>query len=160
MHTHQPSPVTPNVAQSRSIFERILVPIDFSMASQRALGAALELRRQYGSRVCVFHVSESSTHDEFLGGLGGAKQGKGEAEGRLHRFLENVAPGAAGELEIRTQVGAEIEAAIAEEAQAFRATLVVLPETRTTFGRSRSEKAVRKLAVPALVIPDDGAPSS
>jgi nucleotide-binding universal stress UspA family protein len=157
MQTHQPRNASPAVVQSRSMFERIFVPIDLTMASQRALGAALELKRQFGSRICVFHVSESSTHDEFLGGLGGAKQGKGEAEGRLERFLENVAPGIASELEIRTRVGDEIDEAIDREASNFQATLVILPETRSSFGRSRSEKAVRKLSVPALVIPSEDA---
>ncbi|NVL83849.1 universal stress protein, partial [Escherichia coli] len=37
-------------------FERILVPIDFSEPSERALSAAIELARTFGARLALLHV--------------------------------------------------------------------------------------------------------
>lgn len=149
-----PPAMEPNVAQAKTIFARVFVPIDYTMASHRALGVALELQRTLGSAVCVYHDSESSTHDEFLGGLGGAKQGKGEAEGRMHRFLDNVAPGAGRNLEVRTRVGEEIDEGIRREARDWGATLIVLPESQHKgLLRSRAEKIQRELGIPTLLLP-------
>src|SRR5205807_3371311 len=78
-------------------FRRILVPIDFTGASKRALATALELQRRFGSEVCLFHMTELGANDEFLAGVGGTKatgtELVNEAVGRLQRFVENIFPG-------------------------------------------------------------------
>src|SRR5262245_41744941 len=87
------------VALGSGVFDRIFVPIDFSTASHLALGAALELHRTHGSTLCLFHAAQSDGSDEWLAGIGSpAASGDWvkESEGRLRRFLENVAPSVAG----------------------------------------------------------------
>jgi len=45
--------------------EKILVPVDGSAASQKALAQALDLARRYGSEVVVFHVFIESDIDIY-----------------------------------------------------------------------------------------------
>lgn len=145
------------VARAPHVFDRVLVPVDFTMASHRAVGLALELRRMHGSAVCLFHAAESTGGDEFLGGIGSPAVGGdwvAESKGRLLRFLDNVAPGRAEGIEIRARVGMPASM-LAAEARAWRPTLVVAAirfEPRFPF-RSPAERLVRRLRVPVLLVP-------
>ena len=83
------SPTRP-LPEREELFARVFVPVDDTTASHRAVGAALELKRAFGSRVCVFQLAEEGGADEFLGGLGDPRtRGSSStiARGRLHRFI-------------------------------------------------------------------------
>jgi nucleotide-binding universal stress UspA family protein len=147
-----------SVALGGGVFDRIFVPIDFSIASHLALGAALELHRTHGSTLCLFHAAESDGSDEWLAGIGSPAAGgdwvkKGEA--RLRRFLENVAPSVAGSdrIEVMAAVGEPLRW-IRAAAHEWKATLIIAPASaHADLFRSSAEKLVRDTDIPTLVLP-------
>ncbi len=147
----------PTIATAKTIFDRIFVPVDYSMDSHRAVGAALELHRSLGSAVCLFHCTESEGTSEFLGGLGSpAVMGDwpARAEQRLRRFLENVAPDCDSGIELRTRIGGETVRLVHEEAHAWGASLIIVSaEVRARLFRSKAERLIHDYDVPMLVIP-------
>jgi nucleotide-binding universal stress UspA family protein len=49
--------------------ETILIPVDFSSCTQKALGRALDIAEEYNSRICLLHVYKNPfqfTFDLFL----------------------------------------------------------------------------------------------
>ena len=83
------------LADARTIFARLFVPVDFTMSSHRALGVALELKRAFGSQVCLFQLASESGGDEFLAGLGDPSSPADLIDGardQLQRLVQNVAP--------------------------------------------------------------------
>lgn len=144
------------VADATTIFRRVLVPVDYTMDSHRAVGVALALRRQYGSVVCVFHTAESAGSDDWLGGIGSPSVGGdwvAEAEARLRRFLLNVAPAEAEGIEVRARMGASAHT-LPKVVDDWEATLVVAAAAlHRRFFRSAAERLVRDLDVPILIIP-------
>ena len=152
--------VEEHVARGSSVLDRILVPIDFTMDSHRALGVALEMMRTHGSSVCVFHAAESAGSDDWLGGIGSPSVGGdwvSEAEGRLRRFLENVAPGSSSRVEVMAKCGLPVQT-MRRAAQEWGASLIVAPAgVHARFFRSPAERLVHDSGVPVLVIPIDEA---
>jgi nucleotide-binding universal stress UspA family protein len=152
----QPATEVPSF-DARSVFERVLVPVDFSEGARRALATALELRRRFGSEVHLFRLTESSENDQFLAGTGAAAFSPQElveaAEARLCRFVENVFPGRSGEVVPHAQVGADVVHAIARSARHIGTTLVLLAEEpKQTLFRSQIEKIVQELDSAVLLI--------
>jgi nucleotide-binding universal stress UspA family protein len=139
-----------------TLFERVFVPIDFTMESHRALAVALELRRAHGSALCVFHAAESTGSDDWLAGIGSPSVGGDwvtEAKERLRRFLTNVVPGAGEGIEVRSCLGSPVRM-LCEQAHLWRATLVVATASlHARIFRSPAEKLLRELALPVLIIP-------
>ena len=149
--------IDPVVSQAKDIFARVFVPVDFSQSSHQAVGIALALKRAFGSQVCLFQLAEEGGADEFLGGLGD-RETPGDlvrnAKGRLHRFIENIAPGYADSVEVRACADVKPMEDIRDEARRWDATLVV---AATTFGgglfRSPAEKLVHGFDIPVMLIP-------
>jgi nucleotide-binding universal stress UspA family protein len=135
---------------AKALFARILVPVDFSEGSRRALATALELRKRFGSEVHLFRLTESSPNDQFLAGTGASSIAPAElvedAKARLLRFVENVLPGQSGEVIVHAQVGADVVHGIARSAKHTGTTLVLLAEEpKETMFRSQVEKLVQAL---------------
>ena len=148
--------VESTVAGAKSIFERVFVPVDLTPSSHQALGVALEFKRAFGSRVCVFQLAEEGGADEFLGGLGAPTFTSDlvrNAMGRLHRFLENVAPAFADDVEVRARAELKPTEDIQAEARRWGATLVVVAARFEGLLRSPAEKLVHKFDIPVLLIP-------
>jgi nucleotide-binding universal stress UspA family protein len=147
------------LSAGKSILDRILVAVDFSECSQRALGLALELQRFHGSRVCLFHSGESDVSDDWLGGIGNPSvrgEPRWESKARLRRFVENVTPDARDRLEIRAAVGSPVRT-IPEEVRAWRATLVIVAASvHRAFLASPAEQLVHRMGVPTLILPLEG----
>ncbi len=149
----------PLLAEGRSIFRRIFVPIDYTPDSQRALGAALELQRLYGSAIRLFHIQHGDGMDDFLGGLGslaGYGDWVDEARGRLRRYVENVAPNALPHVELHAGVGGESDRAtlLRAEAAEWDTTLMIVTEHQhSTLFRSVAEKVIRGMGCAVLVLP-------
>jgi nucleotide-binding universal stress UspA family protein len=145
------------VEQARTIFERIFVPVDYSIDSHRAVGAALELQRTLGSSVCLFHAAESEGTTEWLGGLGSSVvfgDWVASAEQRLRRFVENVAPESEGQIDLRARMGGETIRLVHEEAHRWGATLIIASaNVRTRYFRSTGERLIHDYDLPMLVIP-------
>lgn len=146
-------------APPTSLLERILVPVDFSMASHRAVEVALELRRLASSTVCLFHLAQSDTTFDFLGGIGSPAVGGdwvAETEERLQRFITNIAAPDRDRIEVRAAVGGDLGTGLRAEATRWGATLVVASaDIHAKLFRSPAERLVRTLAMPILVIPAD-----
>lgn len=158
--------VTENETRGRGanpIFARLFVPIDFTIACHRAFGVALELKRAFGSTVCLFHLTMSHTTDEFLGGLGnpaGPADLLARAELRLRDFVENVAPEYVDAIELRTGLEMTPIADIQHEARRWRATLVIATaEFKAGLYRSPAEKLVHRSDIPLLLIPTTPGPT-
>jgi nucleotide-binding universal stress UspA family protein len=135
---------------AETTFGRILVPVDFSAGSRRALGAALVLRRALGSEVHLFNLAELGQNDQFLAGTGGNAIAPGQliedTKGRMMRFVDNVFPGHAGEVTVHARMGVDVVQGIERIAKDIGATLVLLGATqKQSFFRTDIEKVARDL---------------
>lgn len=157
--TAQPGPLTSQpIAESKELFSRLFVPVDFTMSSHRALGAAIELKRVFGSTVCLFNLAEDTGGDDFLGGLGDPRAPTDlvlDAEERLRRFLENVAPDVGtDDIEVRACADARPLDDLRRQAQRWRATLVIASaDFQGGLFRSPAEKLVHNFFIPVLLLP-------
>lgn len=140
--------------------QRILVPIDFSRESAKAVRYAVSLARQFDSSITLVHVVEPSYGPAELGGTHAArpateKQRAAQAKSKLgvlgHRIL---GPCRIVETVIRSGL-AFFE--ITEAAKALRADLIIIGThgfssvTRAVMG-STAEKVVRHAPCPVLVV--------
>ncbi len=148
--------VDPFVASAKTLFDRLFVPVDYTMDSHRAVGAALALQQTLGSSVCLFHATQSDITDEWLGGIGSPavlSDPVMNAEQRLRRFVENVAIDTTPQIETRARIGDTIRL-VREEARVWGATLIIVSaEVRARLFRSTAEKLIHSFDVPMLVIP-------
>jgi nucleotide-binding universal stress UspA family protein len=135
---------------AETTFKRLLVPVDFSAGSRRALGAALVLRRSLGSEVHLFNLAELGENDEYLACTGANSVTPGElvedTKARLRRFVDNVFPGQAAEVTVHARMGVDVVHGIERIANDLGATLVLLgARQRESLFRTDIEKVVRDL---------------
>jgi nucleotide-binding universal stress UspA family protein len=137
-------------------FDRILVPVDFSAASRRALATALVLQDCMRSEVHLFHHAEQGSNAEFLAGSGAtvAYDGMGkDAEDRLRRFVDNVFPGRSAGVVVHAHGGTGLVEDVEAMAREVGATLVLLSGgSRHGFFRSRIERIARDLDAAVIVL--------
>ncbi|TQV62439.1 MAG: universal stress protein [Halothiobacillaceae bacterium] len=145
------------------MFKRILVAVDGSETSMRALAKAIELTRAHGSHLMLVHVVEEvflNVGEEIVDprALWSAMTAGGEKV--LERMLEQVhAAGMEAEsrmIELR-DMGETIAGSILREAEAWQADLIVAG----THGRrgwrrillgSTAEEVARMATMPVLLI--------
>ena len=157
----RPAPARPRAPASvaGAMFDRILVPIDFSAASRRALATALLMQDRLGSHVDLFHLAEQGANAAFLAGSGAditASDVADDARGRLTRFVDNVFPGRAAGVRIHVEVGADLIGAVERAVREARATLVLLATgSRHALLRNRVEKIVRKVDAAVMLLPPE-----
>jgi len=142
---------------ARGLFDRLLVPVDFSEGSRRALATALELKRQFHSEVHLFTLTEASENDQFLAGTGASALSPQDlvdaAKGRLGRFVDNIFPGCSGDVIVHAKVGVDVLHGICREAKGEATTLVILAqEPKQTILRTQVEKLVRELGSAILIV--------
>ena len=75
------------------------------------------------------------------------------AEGRLRRFMENIAPADADSVEVRACADVKPIEDMRDEARRWGATLVVAATTFEGLFRSPAEKLVHGFDIPVLLIP-------
>jgi nucleotide-binding universal stress UspA family protein len=140
------------------LFARILVPIDFSAASRRALLFALDLRRRFGGQVYLVNVTGPSDGDDFLGGLGAhwwSSDLTQEADDDLHRFVEHVAPGEAAIVACDIELEGDVARAVADAVERYGATVVLVTKNgkkRPLLLRSRTERIAAKVCCAVMTI--------
>ena len=147
---------TDPIDQAKELFARVFVPVDFTPSSHLAVGAALELKRVFGSEVCIFQLVEDTGGDEFLAGLGDPSSPGDLVRGaheRLHRFVENIAPGYGDKVEVRACADVKPMEDIRDQAHVWGATLVVAATTFKGLFRSAAEKLVHGFDIPVFLIP-------
>jgi len=152
--------------ETDSTFARILVPFDFSAGAQRALAAALAMKRSFGSKIHLFHMATPGNDARIIRGVGGAEAHVGdlalETESRLLRFVERLFPEHGGEIAVHAGIGADLVQGIERAAADARATLVLLSaRQKQTVFRTQVEKVVRSLDCAVMIVcaPRAGAPS-
>jgi nucleotide-binding universal stress UspA family protein len=160
------SATEPFAFDGASVFVRILVPVDFTEGSRRALATALELRKRFGSEVHLFRMATASENDQFLAGTGAdglsPQRLVEDAEARLKRFVDNVFPGQSGEVIVHAKVGEDVVHGVARGAKTIGTTLVLLAdEPKQAIFRTQVEKLVKEVdgAVMILRAPRDVAKS-
>lgn len=156
MHEHATQSTEPDPQHAARIFDRVLVPVDFSLESQVAIDMALELKRRFGSEVCLFNLTTLGTNDDFRRGLGdGYTTTDLEREGkeRLRILIDTLSPGASGDVGVQVYVGEDVARWVHDVAISWPATLVVLAAhpSHTVF-RSLTEKIMRALKIPLLIL--------
>ena len=156
-----PSGHTPRT-DSEPLFRNILVPIDFSEASLRALSEALVLAQQSGGRLRLLHVLEGFPYETVYSGARAFRliHDFRAHVARVNRELRSLIPADAlnwTEIDVATVSGL-VHDAIVATASDQRADLVVLGLPR----RSRMEEFVvgstvhrvlRRAASPVLLVP-------
>lgn len=145
------------------MYQQIIVPIDGSETSNRALATAIQLARESGGRVRLVHVVEElaylTGYDQF-GGYGGDLL-KIMRETGANILAKGVAAaqaqGVAAEQVLFDNLGERLAEVVAEEARRWPADLIVVgTHGRRGVGRilmgSGAEHIVRMAPVPVLVI--------
>jgi nucleotide-binding universal stress UspA family protein len=136
------------------VFERILVPIDFSAESRRALITACETRKQFDSVIHVF-VQTNFEPSSALRGLG-IEFGKEDAVASARRCLDYLGQSICNGMHClieNASFGDDVVKGVVDAASKTHATLVImgLHQNHTLF-RSRAEKIMRLLDIPVLLI--------
>lgn len=146
------------------MFKRILVPLDGSPTSNKALVAALELARERGSLVRLVHSVDDYiyfTGYEYAGDVLKYTRGYGE---KVLKDGSDIAASAGVPVEVRLleSRGQRLGDEIAEQAREFGADLVVVgTHGRRGVGRallgSGAEQVIRVAPCPVLVVRSDAA---
>jgi nucleotide-binding universal stress UspA family protein len=145
------------LAAPDTTFHRILVPVDFSVESRRALSAALALNEGLGSEVHAFHLAEPGANDEFLAGTGAAPVTPSElveaARDRLRRYVDDFFPAQAARVAIHAHFGGDVVRGIERAAREIGASLVLMAgRPRQSLLRTHMEKITRDLDGAVLVL--------
>lgn len=146
------------------MYKRILVPVDGSPTSGKALATALQLARESGGRLRIVHAFDELA---FLSGLeydnGVLRAARAEADQVLTAAQESVAAaGVSADARLLETRGRRLGDAVADEARAFEADLVVVgTHGRRGVGRvllgSGAEQVIRTAPVPVLAVRDSQA---
>jgi nucleotide-binding universal stress UspA family protein len=145
------------VAVAGQTFARILVPIDFSPSSRRALATALLLQDHLRSEVHLLHLAETGDNDEFLAGVGGGNVPPGElaadARDRLRRFVEHLFPGRVAGIVTHAQTGTTVAQAIEKATAEIHPTLVLLcGSPHRSLLRTHVERIMRNIHAQVTVL--------
>jgi universal stress protein A len=135
----------------------VLVPVDFSEMSRKALLYAVSFAKQFGAKIVLLHVVEPlPAPPEVVYLETGAinTEARKGAEKQLSVWRQAVAAGASVTTKIRTGVAYR---EIVEAAKAAKADLIVLSTHGRTglahlFMGSTAERVVREATCPVLVV--------
>jgi nucleotide-binding universal stress UspA family protein len=146
-----------------SHYKRILVPVDGSETSNKALVQALQLARDGGAQVRLIHAVDELSYlsgYEYSGDM--VRIAREHGVDLLDQGLAMAkAAGVAADIKLIEFPGQRLGQVVADEAREWQADLVVLG-THGRRGMSRlmlgsgAEQIIRLSAVPVLVVP--GAP--
>jgi nucleotide-binding universal stress UspA family protein len=111
--------------EEEAVFERVLLAVDESPYSRRAIPAAVDIAKKSGGEVVVFHVRE---HTSYSGVEGSWEL---ESKERAHSLVEDVkreveAAGVTARAEVRRRLGGRVPHAILDAADEHEADLIVM----------------------------------
>lgn len=145
------------------MYKRIIVPVDASPTSNRALATAIQLATTFGARLRLVHVVEEmaylSGYDQYGGYSGELIKVMRETGARI--LEEGVATARAAGLEADSMLfdkfGERLAEKVADSAKLWGADLIVLgTHGRRGVGRlvmgSGAEQIIRIAPVPVLVV--------
>jgi universal stress protein A len=148
-------------AQSKSellAFQKILVPFDFSSASDKAFRYALHFGQHFGAQLHVIHVLEPILSPQFAGlpeTISFSEQELGAVEKNFHAWAESAgAAGVGAKLVLRAGFPAH---EIVEAAKDLAVDLVIIATQGLTGWKhfcigSTAERVVRAAPCPVLVV--------
>lgn len=147
-------------------FRRILVPVDGSATSNKALVAALQIARDGGGRVRLVHAFDESVYlTGFEASVVLIEELQKGGERVFAAALEMAkSAGVPTDTQLVDRPGVRLGEAVADEARKWEADLVVVG-THGRRGLSRvmlgsgAEQVIRLAPVPVLVIRDAEAPA-
>ena len=145
------------------MFKRIVIPVDGSATSNKALMVALQMASETGGRVRIVHVIEGMAYsggtvqtESFPGGLMGSVREAGK------KLLEDAqalatAAGVEVETELFDTFDGRLADVVSEAATQWQADLIVVgTHGRRGIGRilmgSGAEQIMRQAPIPVLVI--------
>ena len=143
-------------------FQRILVPVDFSDASERALSTAINLASDLGAEIKVIHIHQVQTQYMIEGGLYAPELDEDELMEKREKELEKFVASHQRDINISREVRAGIpETEILEIAGEFQADLIVMgTHGRTGLSHilmgSVTENVLRHTDVPILSVRNPG----
>lgn len=149
------------------MYKRILVPVDGSDTSNKALVAALQMARENGGRVRLMHVLDELAYlSGYEVGADLLKVARDYAVKVLDDALAMAkAAGVPADTKLVEAPGVRIGEAVAAEARSWEADLVVTgTHGRRGIGRvllgSGAEQVLRMAPVPVLAVRSSEAPAS
>jgi universal stress protein A len=134
----------------------LLVPIDFSQTSHRALDFAIPLANQFDARISLLHVIEPIIYPQEIGPIAVSEMRLAESALRELRALARKIVPAANLNKVLTRTGLPYRE-ITEAARQLKADLIVLTThghtgfTRVLLG-STAERIVRHAHCPVLTV--------
>ncbi|MBG9390222.1 universal stress protein [Caenimonas aquaedulcis] len=141
------------------MFKRILVPVDGSTTSNKALTQALQLARELGARVRLLHAIDELVYINVYGYSPALMDAVRDAATKVLADALEIAKSAGVEVDTRMvdEPAQRLGATVAKEAQDWNADLVVLgTHGRRGFSRmvlgSGAEQIIREAKVPVLTI--------
>ena len=144
----------------------VLVPVDFSPASQFAVDFAVSLARRFRARLTLLHVVESVAAFSYTFPLESDKPGEQHTDQALDRLSKMLSPEDQDDLELQVRLRygsteAEIRSAIDDEA----ASIVVIGThhhglIRRLLAGSVTEDLLREVPVPVLTVSSDAQPGT
>ena len=145
------------------MYQRILVPVDGSDTSNKALVAALQMARESGGRVRLIHVVEQlaylTGYEQYGGYSGELVSAMREAGAKVLDDAMAIARSAGSEADslLCDKPGERLAEVVADAAREWNADLVVVgTHGRRGFGRmllgSGAEQILRLSPLPVLVI--------
>jgi nucleotide-binding universal stress UspA family protein len=144
------------------MYKRILVPVDGSPTSNKALTAALQLARDSGGRVRLLHALDELVYlsgFEYTGDIIGLAR-EGAAKVLADAMAIAQAAGVPADQQLADRPGQRLGQTVSDAASAWEADLVVVgTHGRRGIGRvlmgSGAEQIVRMAPVPVLVVRGD-----
>jgi len=141
------------------MFKRILVPVDGSETSTKALVAALQLARESGGRVRILHALDELA---YLSGYEYSGEMLARAREQAHKVVEDAmaiakSSGVPADSHLLEAPGRRLGDVVAEEARSLEADLVVVGThgrrgiSRLVLG-SGAEQVIRMAPVPVLAV--------
>jgi nucleotide-binding universal stress UspA family protein len=151
-----------------SMYKRILVAVDGSATSNKALTHALQLARDSGGQVLLVHVVDElayiTGYDQFGGYSGDLIRIMKESGAKVLNDAMDIAraAGIEADLSLVDIFGARLGETVADAAKRWNAELIVVgTHGRRGIGRlmlgSGAEQIARLAPVPVLIIPGDAA---
>jgi universal stress protein A len=138
--------------------KKILVPVDFSACSKKALQYAIPFAKQFGAKLVLLHVIPMQFHysaDGFETETISAEEAQADVARKLCALIKELVP---AKIPARVEIRHGVEAAeIVNEAKKIEADIVIL-STHGRTGRAHSlvgsvaEDVVRLAPCPVLVV--------
>ena len=148
------------------MYKRILVAVDGSPISNKALTHALQMARDYGGQVLLVHVVDElaylTGYDQFGGYSGELIRVMKESGAKILNDAMAIASaaGVRAEIQLFDNFGARLGETMADAANSWNADLIVVgTHGRRGIGRlmlgSGAEQIARLAPVPVLIIRDE-----